>query len=232
MMKTIGVLGGLGPQATMDFEARVHAAAQRLIPQIANTGYPPMIVTYLRCAPMILGPDYRPILPLQPEPRLLDAARRLGPLVDFLVITANGPHVFQGQIEEAAGRPVLSIIDLTVAEVQRRGWRRVGVIGMGGPHAYAIPLGRLGIAVESIPPGLQEQVDRSVIALYEGAAGPGARTVAREAFDFLRRQTIDGIVLGCTDLPLLLDQDVADPSVIDPTLLLAEAAVREAMQEA
>ena len=55
-MKTIGVLGGLGPQATMDFEARVHAAAQRLIPQIANTGYPPMIVTYLRCAPMILAP--------------------------------------------------------------------------------------------------------------------------------------------------------------------------------
>ena len=36
VMKTIGVPGGLGPQATMDFEARVHAAAQRLIPQLAN----------------------------------------------------------------------------------------------------------------------------------------------------------------------------------------------------
>jgi aspartate racemase len=232
MMKTIGVLGGLGPQATMDFEARVHAAAQRMIPHIANTGYPPMIVTYLRCAPMILGPDYRPILPLQPEPRLLDAARRLGPLVDFLVITANGPHVFQDQIEEAAGRPVLSIIDLTVAEVQRRGWRRVGVIGMGGPHAYAIPLGRLGIAVESIPPDLQEQLDRSILAVQQGDSGPSARMVGREAVAALRRQEVDGIVLGCTELPFLLDYEVADPSVIDPMQLLAEAAVREAMQEA
>ena len=175
VMKTIGVLGGLGPQATMDFEARVHAVAQRLIPQIANTGYPPMIVTYLRCAPLILGLDYRPILPLQPEPRLLEAARRLGPLVDFLVITANGPHVFQGQIEEAAGRPLLSIIDLTVAEVQRRGWRKAGVLGMGRPRAYADHLGRLGIAVESILPDFQEQLDRSILAVQEGAAGPDAR---------------------------------------------------------
>ena len=40
-MKTIGVLGGIGPQATMDFEQRVHAVSQALIPQYANTGYPP-----------------------------------------------------------------------------------------------------------------------------------------------------------------------------------------------
>src|SRR5262245_30993925 len=40
-MKTIGVLGGLGPQATMDFEARVHRVAQRLIPPDKNCGYPP-----------------------------------------------------------------------------------------------------------------------------------------------------------------------------------------------
>ena len=40
-MKTFGVLGGLGPQATTDFEARVHHVAQRLIPQYLNTGYPP-----------------------------------------------------------------------------------------------------------------------------------------------------------------------------------------------
>jgi aspartate racemase len=228
-MKTIGVLGGLGPQATMDFEARVHTVAQRLIPQIANTGYPPMIVYYLRCAPIILAPDYRPILPPQPEPRLLGAARQLGPLVDFLVITANGPHLFHREIEEAAGRPVLSIIDLAVAEVQRRGWRKAGVLGMGGPRAYAGRLGQLGIAVESLGANLQEQLDRSILAVQEGAAGPGARMIGREAMAALRRQPVDGIILGCTELPFLVDYDVADPSIIDPVQLLAEAAVQRAM---
>lgn len=44
MMKTIGVLGGLGPQATMDFEARMHTVAQQLIAQYGNSGYPPIVV--------------------------------------------------------------------------------------------------------------------------------------------------------------------------------------------
>ena len=43
-MKITGVLGGLGPQATMDFEARIHRISQQLIPRQANTGYPPMVV--------------------------------------------------------------------------------------------------------------------------------------------------------------------------------------------
>ena len=96
-MKTIGVLGGLGPQTTMDFEARLHAVAQRLIPQLANRGYPPMIVYYLRCPPFVMGADFRPVLPLQPGPQLIEAARRLGPLVDTLLITANGLPAPQGK---------------------------------------------------------------------------------------------------------------------------------------
>jgi aspartate/glutamate racemase len=50
-LKTIGVLGGLGPQVTMDFEARVHRVAQRLIPPHGNGGYPPMVVYYDRHPP-------------------------------------------------------------------------------------------------------------------------------------------------------------------------------------
>ena len=49
-MKTIGVLGGMGPQATMDFERRVHEVSQQLLPRSLNTGYPPMVVFY-HCAP-------------------------------------------------------------------------------------------------------------------------------------------------------------------------------------
>jgi len=45
-MKRMGILGGMSAQATMDFEARVHRAAQRLIPQEWNREYPPMIVCY------------------------------------------------------------------------------------------------------------------------------------------------------------------------------------------
>ena len=56
-MKTIGVLGGLGPQATMDFEQRLHRAAQRVIPQQLNGGYPPTVVWYCRHPPVVVTED-------------------------------------------------------------------------------------------------------------------------------------------------------------------------------
>ena len=112
-LKTIGVLGGLGPQATIDFETRIHQVAQRLTSPHGNLGYPPMLVYYYRHPPMIVNADFTPRFPLQPDPRRLEAARHVGTLVDFLVITANSPHRFQEQMEQAAGRTVLSMIAVT-----------------------------------------------------------------------------------------------------------------------
>src|SRR5215212_6256116 len=79
-MKTIGVLGGFGPQATMDFEQRVHRVAQQLIPPQRNGGYPPMIVHYCRHPPVLLDADGQTRRPIQPDPRLLKAAHTLGQL--------------------------------------------------------------------------------------------------------------------------------------------------------
>src|SRR5947207_14372251 len=82
-MKTSGVRGGLGPQATMDFEARVHAVSQALIPQYWNTGYPPMVVYFHRYPPFIVDEYGIPIPPLRPDSRLTQAVGKLGEMVDF-----------------------------------------------------------------------------------------------------------------------------------------------------
>ena len=65
-----------------------------------------MIVYYLRCSPSVTGVDFRPVLPLQPGPQLIGAARRLGPLVDTLVITANGSPAPQGKCRPGTLRPL------------------------------------------------------------------------------------------------------------------------------
>jgi aspartate racemase len=150
-MKTIGVLGGIGPQATMDFEARLHAASQRLIPPNRNGGYPPLVVAYLRHAPIVEDERGTPLLPPRPDPRVLDTARRLGAWADFLVLTSNGMHKFQPAIEEAAGRPLLSMVAATIDEVVRRGWRTVGVLAFGPPTVYQEALAARGIACVGVP---------------------------------------------------------------------------------
>ena len=145
-MKTIGVLGGLGPQATMDFEVGIHRLSQQLIPQRANTGYPPMVVYYYRYAPVLLTEDGSPLFPLKPDPRLLEAVKKLGTCADFLVITANAPHPLQADIEQVSGRKVVSMIDATLNEVLRRGLKKVGVVGLGEPRVYLNALEQRGIA--------------------------------------------------------------------------------------
>ncbi len=227
--KTIGVLGGIGPQATMDFEVRVHRAAQRLIPQCQNSGYPPLIVYYHRHPPILVHDDGSPRFPIQPDPRLLEAAARVGSWADFLVITSNGPHLIQEQIEEAASCPVLSMIDVTLEEVRRRGWQKVGVLGLGDPIVYTARLARLNATAETIGDGLRTRLDREVMRVMEGRDDALSARVLREAIDVLRGRKVDGIILGCTELPLLARGQAVETDLVDPGQLLAEAAVRLAM---
>ena len=214
----------------MDFEARVHRVAQRLIPPHFNGGYPPMVVHYCRHAPILVNDDGSTRLPIQPDPRLFEAASKLGALVDLLVITSNGVHRFQAEIEQAAGRKVVSMIDATLDEVRRRGWNRVGVLGLGEPVVYMEPLAQLGIAFETIDAETRAALDQAIFRTMEGRDDADCIAAARAAIAELRTRGVDGIILGCTEIPLLL-RDIADrdADLINPTQLLAEAAVRAAI---
>jgi aspartate racemase len=228
-MKTIGVLGGIGPQATMDFEQRVHRVSQQLIPQKFNTGYPPMIVLYVRHPPMLVGETGSARMPMQPDPRLLESARRLGSLADFLVIPCNSAHMLQPQIEQAAGRKVLSMIDATLDDVRRREWKRVGVLGFGDPVVYTRPLTQRGVACETIDVEARPALDAAIFQLAEGRENSQTKAVATKGLAEVRAKGVDGVILGCTELPLLLGELANGQDLIDPLQLLAEAAVKEAM---
>ena len=231
-MKRIGVLGGISPQATMDFEARVHRVAQRTILQDWNRGYPPMVVWYHRRLPVRVGEDERPVVPMEVDPQLVEAAAWLGKVVDFIVIPCNSAHLGVRAISAAAGCPVLSMIDLTLNEITRRGWTRPGVIGFNGPpRVYLDPLEQRGMRCATIDTDLQVGLDGGIRAVAEGRESPADSAAARAAVGALRTAGVDGIVLGCTEIPLLLGEagDVGD--LVNPLALLAEATVRFAIAD-
>ena len=228
-MKTIGVLGGLGPQATIDFEARVRRVAQQLIPPRGNGGYPPMVVYYYRFVPFVATEAGVPEPPLRPHTGLLDAAAKLGGMADFIVITSNFLHVFRAEIEQAAGCEVLSMIDVTLAEVRRRQWRRVGVPGFGDPIVYTKPLAAMGLASETIAGELRTRLDDAIHKMMEGREDADSVRAAREAVDELRARRVDGIILGCTEIPLLLGDAASAQDLVNPLQLLSDAAVNHAL---
>ena len=227
-MKTIGVIGGMGPQATMDFEQRVHRVAQRTIPPRANSGYPPMLVLYHRRLPIVFEQDGTPRRPITPDPALLESVRAIGAAADFLVIVANLPHLIQPQIEQASGREVLSMIDVTLDTVRARGWKRVGVVGMGLPTVYMDRLAPMGIAAETLAPDQSGPLDGAILSLMEGRENDASRRLAHDAIATLRARRVDGIILGCTEIPLLLGVAADAPDLLNPAQLLAEAAVARA----
>ena len=228
-LKTIGVLGGIGPQATMEFEARVHEVARRLIRPQQNAGYPPMIVYYHRHPPVIVDENLLAKLPVRPDPRFLDAAKRVGASADFIVITSNGAHLLQAEIERVANCKVLSMIDATLEEIRRRGWKKVGVLGLGEPRVYSKPLEALKIGCEIIDGELRSKLDSAIFKVMEGRTDTELVAIGREALKTLRARKVDGIVLGCTELPVLLRESLGEPDLLNPTELIAEAAVKFAM---
>ena len=229
-MKRFGVLGGMSAQATMDFEARVHRVSQELVPQDWNRGYPPMVVWYHRRLPVRTGADGRPVLPMEIDPELVEAAAWLGKGVDFLVIPCNAAHLGLTAIQQAAGCPVLSMIEVTVDEVARRGGRPVGVLGFNGaPRPYLEALDRRGLRWAAVERVVQAPLDAGIQALMEGRDGPADAGAARAAVDALRVVPVDGVVLGCTEIPLLLGADTEAKDLVSPAALLAEAAVRMAI---
>jgi len=228
-MKTIGIIGGLGPQATVDLEMRIHKVAQQVLPQVQNGGYPPMIVEYYRHPPTLLKENNLPVFPLQIDPRLLAVAKSLGAMADFLVMPTNGVHRFQKEIENASGRAMLSIIDATMDEVKKRKWKRVGVLGLMTMEIYTRKLTEMGIAFETINDELQKKIDKTIFRVMEGRDDENDRALMLEALGQLRSKNVDGIIPGCTEIPLLLGKEMDSDDLVNPAQLLAEAAVKYAI---
>ena len=232
-MKTIGVLGGIGPQATIDFEARLHRVSQQLIPPKINSGYPPLVVYYFRELPSVT-PSQGSMATTRSEvnPRMLDAAKRLGSMSDFLAIPCNGAHIYFDQLAQAAGCPVLNMIDASVAEVQRRGLRRVGILDFraAGVGLYHQRLSALGVPWEITPPELLAPLFAAVLAVQEGRPGAEVGEPARQALEHLRAKAVDGIIMGCTEIPFMLGDAAEDACMLNPVQVLADVTVRYALE--
>lgn len=234
-MKKIGVIGGMGQWATIDILNRILKASVNFpIPQYGNRGYPPMDIIMINKAPMVLNPDgsYQEVL--KPSPALLEAAKFVGKNSDFLIVTANTPHIFAKEIEQAARKPLLSIVDVTVSETVRRNCKRVGVMAIGvtlKEKLFQNPLEKIGVKSILLPEKLGEKLDNEgIYEVQEGENPQKVSKVACDAINYFRKQKVDGIILGCTEIPLLLGNQADKPDIINPSQLLAEAAIKKALE--
>jgi aspartate racemase len=227
-MKTIGIIGGIGPQATMALESYIHEASLKRIPVKGNSGYAPLWVTYLREAPVQLGSDGKPAEPRKPSEALLSAARKLGGLADMIAISSNSPHVFIEDVRRESGKPVINMIELVVAHIKKTGFKKVGIMGISGSiknKLYETPLAREGIAYESMSLEQAPDLDVAIFKVMEGREDASDKKVAIRILNELRTGGCDCIILGCTEIPFLLSAELQSKDIINPLRILAEEIV-------
>ncbi|MBM3854562.1 MAG: amino acid racemase [Verrucomicrobia bacterium] len=233
MEPTIGILGGMGPEATVDFFAKIVA----LTPARRDQDHPRVVIDSNPKVPdrtaAILGHGDSPVPALIAG---LEVLQRAG--ANFVAMPCVSAHVFLDELRQKSSLPILSMFEVLVEELTARhpGIRQVGVLATQGTIRAGGLVTRLQQAgIGCVLPSGSEQ-ERVMACVYEikGATGGRARSrseVAIEVRELAGRligRGAQGVVLGCTEIPLVLKPGEVPVPVFDLTLLLARAAIRAA----
>lgn len=165
---------------------------------------------------------------------MIDSARRLAAAGgDFAICPDNTFHQAFDRMVASSPIPWLHIAEVVAADAASRGMRHLGVLGtrylMEGP-VYREKLGACGIAMTIPQPASRAEIDRIIFEeLVKGRVLEPSRVRCLEVVDELRTAGCDGVVLGCTELPLIIFPDQSPLTTFDSTRLLARAAIRRAI---
>lgn len=224
----LGVLGGMGPAATVDFLGRV----VRLTPAKRDQEHLPVVVFANPLVPdrsaaiLDAGPD--------PLPLLLEGIEFLNRgRVDVIAIPCNTSHHWYEALSARSAAPILHIAQVTVASIPLGADQRVAVFATRGTLAsgfYARELQRRRVASFVVDEALQGQVDACIRDVKEGNVADGARRIGFAAAEAAAGGAT-ALILGCTELSIAMAVvGPVDLPVFDSSQQLAAAAVRLGMQ--
>lgn len=214
-MKVLGVLGGMGPAATLDFLAKLQAAT----PAARDQDH---IRVLMDLNPQV--PD-RNLGDGAAGPVLADMAVRLREAgAQVLAMPCNTAHLHAQQIRQASALPLLDLIDIAIAATG--GAKRIGVLGT----RLALDLYRDRLTAAGLEPILPtNEAERAFMdILYRiksGETGPAVHALMAACAGGLEQQGAQAVIAGCTEVPLVLSSaDLAVP-LIDGSAELAKACV-------
>jgi aspartate racemase len=226
----IGLLGGLSWESSAEYYRIIN---QRVRDRLGG-------VHSARC--LLWSFDFGEIEALQHAGRwddaaaaMIDAAQRLqrgG--ADFLLICSNTMHRMADAVEQAAGIPLLHIADPTAARVRAAGCSRVGLLGTGFTMEQEFYKGRLHrrFGLDVLTPGDEDRatVHRIIYdELVRGQVAAASRDAYRGVIARLVARGAQAVILGCTEIMLLVRPEDSFVPLFDTTTIHAEAAVERAL---
>ena len=232
-MKLAGIIGGLGPESTIEYYRLIIAAWR----ERKNDGsYPAMIINSIDLTRMRLLIEANALAGLTAY--LVDEVKRLDRAgADFAAISANTPHVVFDEIRRRSPIPLISIVEATCEDARSRGLKRVGLFGtrftMQG-RFYPDVFERAGLTL--FVPTADEQAwihNKYMDELVPGDFRPDTREQMLNIADrLIERHRIEGLILGGTELPLILRDPVHHGiPLLDTTKIHVNRIVAELLRD-
>ncbi|HJW41757.1 MAG TPA: amino acid racemase [Rhizomicrobium sp.] len=227
-MNRIGILAHSAEGAALCFLEAVHESERRMG---AHT-HPDIVLDIEQMGASLVdweAADYAPI-----AERFRRAAIRLAVAgAQFFICPDNTAHIALEAMERRLAIPGLHIAEIVAGEAVRRGWRKIGLTGtrwtMEGP-VYPGAFTRHGLQFATPSKPAREEIQRIIFdELVRGVVRNGSRQRLAAIVADLKAQDCDSVLLGCTELPMLLDNASSPLPVLDSTRLLARAAVDVAL---
>lgn len=222
--KKLGILGGMGPAASARFYQEIIFLAQQKYGAVQDTDYPPMVLYSLP----LQGFDETGIVDTKKVLFQLQKGIRL--LVhagcEVIVIPCNTVHCFIDELRSCSPVPILSIVEETVKRVYEGGLSSVGLLASATTYALALYEQALSLRQLSCIIPSKEGKDLVTQLIVKAMAGKtGEEETVKNLLEEFEIPSVGGIILGCTELPLVIDQTMTKIPLYSSISILAEAAL-------
>jgi aspartate racemase len=229
MHKRIGILGGMSPESTVEYYRHI---TRKYVERFGDYGYPEIIIYSVTFQPYVDWPK-RERWDLVAQ-GLTEAAQKLEAAgASFVIIATNTMHLAFDEVQANLGVPMLSLLDAVAAAILEQDMRTVGLLGTKFAMEngfYQEALTRKGITVLVPDADDREYVNK---VIYNELVAAQVRDESRAKFvaiiDRLATRGAQGVILGCTEIPLLISQADASVPLFDTTAIHAEAALDHAL---
>ena len=229
-MKKIGILGGMSPESTTLYYEHI---TRSYTARFGDYGYPEILIYSVNFQKFVDWQHAGQWKEAAAEmARALEALRGAG--ADFGLIATNTMHIVFDDVQRDVQMPLISIINATAEGVLAAGLRTVGLLGtvftMSEPF-FREGLERLGIKVVVPEAGDQQRINDVIYKeLCRGEILPSSRQFFLEVIERLRVQGAEGIILGCTEIPLLVEPQHCKLPLFNTALLHAAKALDYALE--
>jgi len=227
-MKRIGIIGGIGPESTVDYYKLIIGAFHA---KQADLGYPEIIIYSANLSSLMKileAGDWENLTEWLLEKVI--SLQKAG--AEFAVIGSNTPHIVFDKVRSRSPIPMLSIIEETCKNAEKRGLKKLGLLGTRftmESDFYKKPFEYKEMAEKEDQDVIHYRLFSEIeLGIIKDSTREELLSIVKKMID---RHSIDAVILGCTELPLILNKDEFGIPFLNTTAIHAESIVKFCLEK-